>query len=67
MAEPAAGGAESIRVVREIAVSRLERQLLVKAYDLLVPSTVSSRSSTGVRDGARSRNSSRMRSKGVRS
>lgn len=67
MAEPALGGAESIRVVREIAVSRLERQLLVKAYDLLVPVTGKSSPSVAARDGARTRNSSRKRSKEVRS
>ena len=65
MAEPALGRAESIRVVREIAVSRLERQLLVKAYDLLVPATGKSSPSVVARDGARTRN--RKRSKEVRS
>lgn len=37
MAEPADRGTVSMCVAREFAVSRLEKQLLVKVYGLLVP------------------------------
>jgi hypothetical protein len=37
MAEPVNYGTVSMRVCREFSVSRLEKQLLSKVYDLLVP------------------------------
>jgi hypothetical protein len=37
MAEPRDRGTVSMRVTREISVSRLEKQLLVKVYDILIP------------------------------
>lgn len=37
MAEPGDRGIVSMRVSREFSVSRLEKQLLVKVYDLLIP------------------------------
>jgi hypothetical protein len=37
MAEPGDRGSGSMRVSREFSVSRLEKQLLVKVYDLLIP------------------------------
>jgi hypothetical protein len=37
MAEPGDRGIVSMRVTREFSVSRLEKQLLVKVYDILIP------------------------------
>ena len=37
MAEPGDRGTVSMRVSREFSVSRLEKQLLVKVYDILIP------------------------------
>lgn len=37
MAEPADRTTVSMRVIREVSISRLEKQLLVKVYDLLIP------------------------------
>ncbi len=37
MAEPGVSGTMSMRVTRESSVSRLEKQLLVKVYDILIP------------------------------
>jgi hypothetical protein len=37
MAEPGDCGTVSMRVSREFSVSRLEKQLLVKVYDILIP------------------------------
>ena len=39
MAEPVDRGTVSIRVDREFLVSRLEKQLLAKVYDILVPAS----------------------------
>jgi hypothetical protein len=37
MAEPGDSGFVSMRVTRESSVSRLEKQLLVKVYDIVIP------------------------------
>jgi hypothetical protein len=37
MAEPGDHGTASLRVTREVSISRLEKQLLVKVYALVIP------------------------------
>jgi hypothetical protein len=69
MAEPEDRGSVSLRVTREVSRSRLERQLLVKVYALLIPVAqascrLSPRPVKGQRSGHPIGNTSRI--KGVR-
>lgn len=70
MGEPSIRAGASVDVVRDFSVCRLEKQLLVKVYELLVPvDPVSCRLSRGAADTGRPGRpiGSIPRSKGARS